>query len=170
MTVAEYNQCVDDFSDGIFRFILKNMKDPEKAKDVVQDTYEKLWVRVTEVSGEKAKSYLFTTAYPRMAEILQLLGSSSFMITPTEADFRTPLAPDIDQYLATEGSNARERVKLFRLAWDIAGSAFGSRQVLYERFFASDPLTRARFLGAIYPKAEIMKRVTEFLARDDDAS
>jgi 4-hydroxyphenylacetate 3-monooxygenase len=113
---------------------------------------------------------LFTTAYPRMAEILQLLGSSSFMITPTEADFRTPLAGDIDQYLATEGSSARERVKLFRLAWDIAGSAFGSRQVLYERFFASDPLTRARFLGAIYPKDEIMTRVTEFLARDDDAS
>jgi 4-hydroxyphenylacetate 3-monooxygenase len=105
-----------------------------------------------------------------MAEILQLLGSSSFMITPTEADFRTPLAPDIDQYLATEGSNARERVKLFRLAWDIAGSAFGGRQVLYERFFASDPLTRARFLGAIYPKAEVMKRVTDFLARDDDPS
>jgi 4-hydroxyphenylacetate 3-monooxygenase len=113
---------------------------------------------------------LFTTAYPRMAEILQLLGSSSFMITPTEADFRTPLAGDIDQYLATDGSSARERVKLFRLAWDIAGSAFGSRQVLYERFFASDPLTRARFLGAIYPKDEIMTRVTEFLARDDDAS
>jgi 4-hydroxyphenylacetate 3-monooxygenase len=112
---------------------------------------------------------LFTTAYPRMAEILQLLGSSSFMITPTEADFRTPLAPDIDQYLATEGATARERVKLFRLAWDIAGSAFGSRQVLYERFFASDPLTRARFLGAIYPKAEIMKRVTDFLDRDDEA-
>lgn len=110
---------------------------------------------------------LFTTAYPRMAEILQLLGSSSFMITPTEADFRTALAPDIDQYLATEGSNARDRVKLFRLAWDIAGSAFGSRQVLYERFFASDPLTRARFLGAIYPKGEILKRVTEFLERDD---
>ena len=113
---------------------------------------------------------LFTTAYPRMAEILQLLGSSSFMITPTEADFRTPLAGDIDQYLATDGSSARERVKLFRLAWDIAGSAFGSRQVLYERFFASDPLTRARFLGAIYPKDEIMTRVTEFLARDDDGS
>ena len=61
-------------------------------------------------------------------------------------------------------------MKLFRLAWDIAGSAFGSRQVLYERFFASDPLTRARFLGAIYPKDEVMKRVTDFLERDDDAS
>src|SRR6266850_5742149 len=108
---------------------------------------------------------LFTTAYPRMVEILQLLGSSSFMITPTEADFRTPLAPAIEQYLTTEGATARDRVKLFRLAWDIAGSAFGSRQVLYERFFASDPLTRARFLGAIYPKEEATKRVLEFLDR-----
>jgi 4-hydroxyphenylacetate 3-monooxygenase len=113
---------------------------------------------------------LFTTAYPRMAEILQLLGSSSFMITPTEADFGGPLAPAIEQYLATEGSTARDRVKLFRLAWDIAGSAFGSRQVLYERFFASDPLTRARFLSAIYPKAEMIKRVTEFLERSDETS
>ena len=106
---------------------------------------------------------LFTPAYPRMIEILQLLGSSSFMITPSEADFRSPLAPDIEQYLATEGSTARDRVKLFRLAWDIAGSAFGSRQVLYERFFASDPLTRARALGAIYPKDEMMDRVRDLL-------
>jgi 4-hydroxyphenylacetate 3-monooxygenase len=111
---------------------------------------------------------LFTTAYPRMIEILQLLGSSSFMITPTEADFGTPLAPAIEQYLATEGAPARDRVRLFRLAWDIAGSAFGSRQVLYERFFASDPLTRARFLGAIYPRQEVMQRVTDFLAREDE--
>jgi len=109
---------------------------------------------------------LFMTAYPRMVEILQLLGSSSFMITPSEADFSGPLAPEIEQYLATDTATARERVKLFRLAWDIAGSAFGSRQVLYERFFASDPLTRARALGALYPKDEAMARVQEFL--DDE--
>jgi 4-hydroxyphenylacetate 3-monooxygenase len=106
---------------------------------------------------------LFTSAYPRMVEILQLLGSSSFMIAPTEGDFRGPLGPDIEQYLATDTATARDRVKLFRLAWDIAGSAFGSRQVLYERFFASDPLTRARFLSAMYPKEELIKRVLDFL-------
>ena len=61
-------------------------------------------------------------------------------------------------------------MKLFRLAWDVAGSAFGSRQVLYERFFASDPLTRARFLGAIYPEGRGHEARAEFLARDDDAS
>ncbi len=109
---------------------------------------------------------LFMTAYPRMVEILQLLGSSSFLITPNEADFASPLGPDIEQYLATENTTARDRVKLFRLAWDIAGSAFGSRQVLYERFFASDPLSRARLLGSIYPKEEAMERVRRFLERD----
>ena len=113
---------------------------------------------------------LFMTAYPRMVEILQLLGSSSFMIIPNEADFASPLAPDIDRYLATDTATARDRVKLFRLAWDIAGSAFGSRQVLYERFFASDPLTRARILNAIYPKEELTKRVVDFLARSDETS
>jgi 4-hydroxyphenylacetate 3-monooxygenase len=97
---------------------------------------------------------------------MQLLGSSSFMIVPSEVDFQSPLAPDIEQYLATDTATARDRVKLFRLAWDIAGSAFGSRQVLYERFFASDPLTRARALLAMYPKNEMMERVREFLARE----
>jgi 4-hydroxyphenylacetate 3-monooxygenase len=110
---------------------------------------------------------LFMNAYPRMIEIVQLLGSSSFMLTPSEADFKGPLRDDIEQYLATDTTPARERVKLFRLAWDLAGNAFGSRQVLYERFFASDPLTRARALASIYPKAEAMERVLEFLGRDD---
>src|SRR5436309_1152109 len=111
---------------------------------------------------------LFVTAYPEMVEILQLLGSSSFMIRPSEADFHTPLAPEIAQYLATDTATARERVKLFHLAWDIACSSFGGRQVLYERFFASDPLTRAQFLHAIYPKEELMERIRTFLGRDDD--
>ncbi len=89
---------------------------------------------------------------------------------PERGGFREPLAPDIEQYLATDNSTARDRVKLFRLAWDIACSSFGSRQVLYERFFASDPLTRARVLNAIYPKQEVMERVLEFLGRSDDKS
>lgn len=111
---------------------------------------------------------LMMTAYPRMIEILQLLGSSSFLIQPSEADFKGPMGPAIEQYLATDNTTARDRVKLFRLAWDVAGNAFGSRQVLYERFFASDPLTRARAMAAIYPKGEMMERVLEFLGRSDE--
>ncbi len=106
---------------------------------------------------------LFMIAYPRMTEILQLLGSSSLMILPTEADLSSPMGPHIDQYLATDKSSARDRIKLFHLAWDIACSSFGQRQVLYERFFASDPLTRARALASTYPKKEITERVLHFL-------
>ncbi len=111
---------------------------------------------------------LMMNCYPRMIEILQLLGSSSFLLTPSEKDFEGPLQPDIEQYLATDNTEARERVKLFRLAWDVAGNAFGSRQVLYERFFASDPLTRARAMAAVYPKGEVIERVREFLGRDGE--
>ncbi|HET6307142.1 MAG TPA: 4-hydroxyphenylacetate 3-hydroxylase N-terminal domain-containing protein, partial [Rhodopila sp.] len=109
---------------------------------------------------------LFMTAYPKMVEILQLLGSSSLMMLPTEADMHGQLARHIDQYLATDTSTARQRVKLFHLAWDISCSSFGSRQVLYERFFASDPLTRARSLAGMFPKRQVMDQVLDFLGRD----
>ncbi len=63
MTIKEYNKSVDLFSDAVFRFVLKNAKDEEVAKDIVQETYTKMWVKVDTVSFEKAKSYIFTTAY-----------------------------------------------------------------------------------------------------------
>jgi RNA polymerase sigma factor (sigma-70 family) len=71
MTIAEYNKSVDDFSDGLYRFILKNIKDEEKAKDIIQDTYEKLWTKISNVSYEKVKSYLFTAAYHTMIDTIR---------------------------------------------------------------------------------------------------
>jgi RNA polymerase sigma factor (sigma-70 family) len=68
MTVAEYNKSVDDYSDGLYRFILKSIKDEEKAKDIIQDTYEKLWTKIDNVSYLKVKSYLFTAAYHTMID------------------------------------------------------------------------------------------------------
>lgn len=111
---------------------------------------------------------LFMTAYPRMIEILHLLGSSSLMITPSKADLESPLSAEIEQYLATDKSSARDRVRLFRLASDLAISSFGNRQVLYERFYASDPLSRARALALIFPKDEAVQRVRKFLECEDD--
>ena len=68
MTVREYNQCVEEHADGLYRFILKNIKDSEKANDIVQDSFEKLWRKVAEVASEKSKSYLFSTAYHTMID------------------------------------------------------------------------------------------------------
>jgi RNA polymerase sigma-70 factor (ECF subfamily) len=63
MTVKEYNKSVDLFSDGVYRFILKNAKNEEVAKDIIQETYTKMWIKIDTISFEKAKSYIFTTAY-----------------------------------------------------------------------------------------------------------
>ena len=71
MTVKEYNYTVTAFSDNVYRFILKNIRDEEKAKDVVQDAFLKLWQKVEEVGSEKAKSYLFTTAYRTMIDLIR---------------------------------------------------------------------------------------------------
>ncbi len=71
MTTAQYNQCVDKYSDGVYRFILKNIRDEEKARDVVQDSFEKMWMKVEEVSFEKARAYLFTTAYRTMIDSIR---------------------------------------------------------------------------------------------------
>ncbi len=63
MTVYEYNDCVDKYSDSVYRFVLKNIRDEHKAKDVVQESFKKMWLKVKSISTEKARSYLFTTAY-----------------------------------------------------------------------------------------------------------
>jgi RNA polymerase sigma-70 factor (ECF subfamily) len=63
MTINEYNHCVDDFSDAVYRFLLKNSRNVELARDLVQDSFLKLWVKRKGIDYAKSKSYLFTTAY-----------------------------------------------------------------------------------------------------------
>ncbi|MDP6512422.1 MAG: 4-hydroxyphenylacetate 3-monooxygenase, oxygenase component, partial [SAR202 cluster bacterium] len=106
---------------------------------------------------------LFPRMYPRMTELIQLLGSSSLMMLPTEADFQSPIESEVNDILSTEDFTGLQRVKIFRLAWDIAASSFGSRQALYERFFFGDPTRRAISLYNSYDRQPVMDRVKEFL-------
>ena len=108
---------------------------------------------------------LFIRMYPRMTEILQLLGSSSLMALPTEADLGGPLAEYLERYLATDTAGAQDRIRLFHLAWDLACSAFGARQTLYERFFQGDWMRNAAALCAAYDTEPLMEQVQEFLER-----
>lgn len=68
MTVAQYNQCVEAYADGLYRFILKNMRDEDEARDVVQEAYASMWEKAATVNYTKAKSYLFSTAYHTMID------------------------------------------------------------------------------------------------------
>lgn len=68
MTEREYNQCVNLYADNVYRFILKNLRHEEDARDVVQTAFEKMWVNRAEVDNAKSKSYLFTVAYHQMID------------------------------------------------------------------------------------------------------
>ncbi|RLD45853.1 MAG: RNA polymerase sigma factor [Bacteroidetes bacterium] len=71
MTTQDYNQCVDNYADAVFRFVLKNIRDEETAKDVVQDAFTKMWVKHKDVDAKKSKSYLFTAAYHTMIDYIR---------------------------------------------------------------------------------------------------
>jgi len=66
--LAEYNACVDAHADGVYRFVLKHIRDVDSAKDIVQDAFEKMWRKLDTIDGSKAKSYLFTTAYHTLVD------------------------------------------------------------------------------------------------------
>ena len=68
MTEREYNECVRLYADAVYRFILKNLRHEEDARDVVQSAFEKMWMHREEVTFDKSKSYLFTVAYHQMID------------------------------------------------------------------------------------------------------
>ena len=71
MTVKEYNKSVEEFSNPVYRFIRGNLKDDERSNDIVQDSFEKLWRNITEIEYCVVKSWLFTTSYHLMIDIIR---------------------------------------------------------------------------------------------------
>ena len=152
----------------------------EKVAELIT-TFEmmKALVRASEVDGAPNDYGLMTPArgpldvvrltypkvYPRMVEILQLLAASGLMAIPTEADLDGPMGADLGRYMQSATQNARDRIELFRLAWDVTSSSFGARQVHYERYFFGDPVRVAGALYTGYDKEPAMDYVTELLAQ-----
>jgi RNA polymerase sigma factor (sigma-70 family) len=87
MTVAEFNLCVDEYSDRLYRFVLKNIKVASTAEDIIQETFEKMWLRYENVMYSKAKSYLFTTAYHTLIDNTRKMNKMSEYIKQSDDEF-----------------------------------------------------------------------------------
>ena len=111
-----------------------------------------------------ARSY-FPRLYPRLIETLQILGSSGLMAIPSEAMVESEQADEVETYFQSATLGGKDRVQLFRLAWDVACSSFGQRQVLYERYFAGDFYRNlaSRYLN--YDKSRAIGLVQDLLKR-----
>jgi len=109
---------------------------------------------------------MFPKIYPTFTEIIQLLGASGLMSIPSEKAFNVDDG-DLEHYLQSFQDGGRERVKKFRLAWDLTMSSFGTRQTLYERFFFGDSVRLASALYNSYNREELVDRVESFLKNNN---
>lgn len=104
MTSEEYNTCVHEYADRLFRFMMKCTRQEADARDMVQQSFEKLWIKHSEVSFDKAKSYLFKIGYnnfidakrktqriSNVAETPEVLSSSSYHSYETKDLLHTAL-------------------------------------------------------------------------------
>ena len=103
--------------------------------------------------------------FPRVNEIIRLVGSHNLLATPTRRDVLDPeLAPLIATYLqGADGLSAEDRIRVFRLAWDYAGSALASRGEQYERFYLASQARNRAIAHFTAPKERAMRLVDSFL-------
>jgi 4-hydroxyphenylacetate 3-monooxygenase len=78
---------------------------------------------------------------PKMLQMVRdLCGGGLIQLPSSVKDFTSPLTrPDVDRFVQSPGHSAEERVKLMKLAWDLIGSEFASRNLQYEMFYVGAP-------------------------------
>ena len=107
----------------------------------------------------------YPDAYVRVVWIVEQLAASGLMLTPTQQDLNGPLAGHIGKYYQGAGMDATDRIRLFRLAWDLVGTQFGSRQALYERFFNGDVVQLRQRRYATYDYTRAKESLRTFMDR-----
>jgi 4-hydroxyphenylacetate 3-monooxygenase oxygenase component len=107
------------------------------------------------------------TWFPRVTEIVRLIGSHNLLTTPARNALDDPrLRPLIDRYLPGVGVDAEERSRLFRLAWDFAGTALGSRNDQYERFYLGSVGRNLANMQVNYDRQRANRLMDRFLKED----
>jgi len=112
---------------------------------------------------------LMPQMYPRAIEVMQIIGAGGLLMSPTGADFAAPeIAGDMERYyLGREGVSAEQRVKIFKLAWDLCGEAFGQRLLQYERYYTGDPIRKRAIFYNQYKRKNTFSLVDEALNLPD---
>lgn len=99
MTAKEYNLAVDEYADNVYRFVLKHLGNEMSAKDVVQETFTKVWVKHEDIDYNKVKSYLFTSAYNTMLDWIKKEKRSGDIENTQEYGTDSSVNPDLKQIL-----------------------------------------------------------------------
>jgi 4-hydroxyphenylacetate 3-monooxygenase len=103
--------------------------------------------------------------YPRALHLLRELAGGGVLQVPSSVDelMNPETRPDILRYVRSTGVPSEERIKLFRLAWDLVGSEFGGRHHQYEMFYAGAPYVAKGYAFRNYGYEEALTLVDAFL-------
>jgi 4-hydroxyphenylacetate 3-monooxygenase len=102
---------------------------------------------------------MFPKMFIRTCEIIQTLGASGLVAVPSYAETGSPVWDDVERYFQAANLDSRSRIRLFRLAFDVAVSSFSGRQQLYERYYSGDPVRLAATLYSLYDRDSYMQRI-----------
>ena len=106
---------------------------------------------------------MYPKMFVRACEIIQILGAGGLVAVPSYAETASLVWPDVERYFQAANLGSRERIKLFRLAFDAAVSSFSGRQQLYERYYSGDPVRLAGMLYQLYDRDSHMQRIWALL-------
>jgi len=111
----------------------------------------------------QAIRYHLPKMYERMVTVTQVLGAGGLLLNPTAADLDSEVGLDIARYYRGAGVNARRRIQLSKLAWDVTGTQFAQRMLQYERYYAGDPVRVGASYYTAYDVAPLLAYVESAL-------
>lgn len=119
MDVREYNTCVQDWSDALFRFACKCTGNADDAHDVVQNSFEVLWQKKGDVQDGKAKAFLFQVAYRQSVDNYRKKSRISYIDAPEES--YTQSNPDLKRVLERALAQLDDQARALVLLKDYEG-------------------------------------------------
>ena len=104
--------------------------------------------------------------YPRAILLLrELAGGGVIQLPASYRDLTADLTKaDMERYLRSPNTSSEDRVKLFKLAWDIVGSEFAGRHLQYEMFYAGAPFVAKGYAFRNYGYDEALRSAEQFLS------
>ena len=125
MDRSQFNQCVEQYADRLFRFAFASLRNREEAEDVVQESFARVWERRKTVDYTKAKSYLFATAHHAMIdEVRQKRQTCDIEELTTLADPKGIPYPDVNDILHKVLSTLPEMQRNALLLRDYEGYSY----------------------------------------------
>lgn len=119
MEASDYNVCVREWADALFRFACKCTGQAADAQDVVQHSFEVLWQKKGEVPPAKAKAFLFQVAYRQSVDGYRKRAKVAYIDPPEESS--TPANPDLKKVLDRALSRLDEQARALVLLKDYEG-------------------------------------------------